>query len=1067
MEIRINRIIGVGAITAAAIASAASAGGPIAWASSVDGDWHLASNWSPASVPGISDSVLLGLSGGYTVSVVFNQSAASIAITNPSAVLDVLGFRTLTVSGPFTNAGLVRVNPLGTGASTGIQFGASGTLSGPGVLTLSNNGSLAFLGTAGGAVLTHGADHTIDGRGRITAEMINHGTISANFPGGTMELSGSDKANNSVIEAVDGAVLSITGMSITQGVNGLLVADGAGSAINFGNNTIIGGTVQGVNGGTATVFSNNSTMSGVRTLGSVRVGAFRTLNIDNALTNDGTLTINPDQVGAGTGMNFTDSSSLTGSGTVVLAASGSLSDVRSDAGQVFTHTAGHTIRGRGRITAGMVNNGTITADISGLPMELSGAAKTNNTTIQSTGGGILNIIGTNITQGASGIILATGTDSEVNIGNSTIVGGQVRGNSPARAAVTLDSTFDAVRTTGTTEVHAFRTLSIVNGLTNDGVMTINPTSTGASTGIRFEDSSVLSGVGSIVLGATGTLADVRTATGQTVTQAPAHTIEGTGRITASLVNNGTISANVPGGSLEMSAEPKTNNATIRAINTGTAIIRTDIDQNGPARITADGAGSTVNIWGATISGGVVEGINGGVVTISNADAGFDAVRFEGACDIAEFRTLNITGGLTNNGLIRVNPGAVGAGTGLNFVDSSMLGGSGRITLSHISTLAEVRTAPDQTFTQGASHTIDGRGRISGSMVNNGTVSANSPGGTMELTGSDKTNNATMRAVDGAKLSVSAAINQGASGTIDADGAGSTVELYGTTVTGGAIRSFNGGVFTVPSAAGDPTLSGVDIRTPIEVFGFRALRIGAGCSNNAHIIVNPAQVGAGTALRFDGDHTLGGVGTVTLAHTNNLAALSGDAGVTLATLGQGQRLEGIGRVAVPLEMRGTLAPGMSVGTLNATQAITMTPTATFEAEVSLPETADKVASSSAFVADGTLDVRFVDGFNPTAYWGATIVTAAQGVTGRFDTILAPVPADTRLAVRARYLPNEIRIGAVCKPDMNFDGQLNFFDISTFVSLYNIQDPDADVSAPFGVWNFFDIAAYIAQFNQGCP
>ena len=79
----------------------------------------------------------------------------------------------------------------------------------------------------------------------------------------------------------------------------------------------------------------------------------------------------------------------------------------------------------------------------------------------------------------------------------------------------------------------------------------------------------------------------------------------------------------------------------------------------------------------------------------------------------------------------------------------------------------------------------------------------------------------------------------------------------------------------------------------------------------------------------------------------------------------------------------------------------------------------------------------------------------------------MPADDRLAVRVRYLPDEIRIGAVCKPDINFDGELNFFDISAFIALYNVQDPDADISAPFGVWNFFDIATYIAQYNTGCP
>lgn len=45
-------------------------------------------------------------------------------------------------------------------------------------------------------------------------------------------------------------------------------------------------------------------------------------------------------------------------------------------------------------------------------------------------------------------------------------------------------------------------------------------------------------------------------------------------------------------------------------------------------------------------------------------------------------------------------------------------------------------------------------------------------------------------------------------------------------------------------------------------------------------------------------------------------------------------------------------------------------------------------------------------------------------------------------------------------------LNFFDLSTFLALFNAQDPAADLAAPSGVWNFFDVAAFLGHFNQGC-
>lgn len=47
-----------------------------------------------------------------------------------------------------------------------------------------------------------------------------------------------------------------------------------------------------------------------------------------------------------------------------------------------------------------------------------------------------------------------------------------------------------------------------------------------------------------------------------------------------------------------------------------------------------------------------------------------------------------------------------------------------------------------------------------------------------------------------------------------------------------------------------------------------------------------------------------------------------------------------------------------------------------------------------------------------------------------------------------------------------GLLNFFDVATFISLYNAQDLSADLAEPVGVFNFFDVSAYIDLYNAGC-
>ncbi len=48
-----------------------------------------------------------------------------------------------------------------------------------------------------------------------------------------------------------------------------------------------------------------------------------------------------------------------------------------------------------------------------------------------------------------------------------------------------------------------------------------------------------------------------------------------------------------------------------------------------------------------------------------------------------------------------------------------------------------------------------------------------------------------------------------------------------------------------------------------------------------------------------------------------------------------------------------------------------------------------------------------------------------------------------------------------------GALNFFDLASYLDLYNAQDPAADLAAPFGLINFFDLAAYLDLYNAGCP
>ena len=58
------------------------------------------------------------------------------------------------------------------------------------------------------------------------------------------------------------------------------------------------------------------------------------------------------------------------------------------------------------------------------------------------------------------------------------------------------------------------------------------------------------------------------------------------------------------------------------------------------------------------------------------------------------------------------------------------------------------------------------------------------------------------------------------------------------------------------------------------------------------------------------------------------------------------------------------------------------------------------------------------------------------------------------------------GATCLPDLNNDGELNFFDVSAFLSAFAAGDPIADFSGD-GMFNFFDVSAFLGAFAAGCP
>jgi len=55
---------------------------------------------------------------------------------------------------------------------------------------------------------------------------------------------------------------------------------------------------------------------------------------------------------------------------------------------------------------------------------------------------------------------------------------------------------------------------------------------------------------------------------------------------------------------------------------------------------------------------------------------------------------------------------------------------------------------------------------------------------------------------------------------------------------------------------------------------------------------------------------------------------------------------------------------------------------------------------------------------------------------------------------------------CPADVVFDNELNFFDVSEFISRFNDADASADINGD-GQLNFFDVSAFLVYFSFDCP
>lgn len=291
------------------------------WAAAVSGDFADPTKWTPAGVPGPSDTVAISLKRNYTITSSADETVQTLAMAKgPTLTIDGGTFNVSAGTGSGELAGAVTVNngafELGASGATA-TFNCAGTIAiDVGALEIAGTVTLAAKGKGEVTLADNSYSATINGDGSANATLNNDIRISGagvfadnltldNQAKGVIDGSGTNTA------LVVAAANTITNAGLLEGtgVGGLVIVENventstkaavkaaaSGAIVDLAGVTISGGTVSTVKNATleSTGFlfgSAPSTVSGSKVTNAGTVLALATdLTIDGAVTNSGSL----------------------------------------------------------------------------------------------------------------------------------------------------------------------------------------------------------------------------------------------------------------------------------------------------------------------------------------------------------------------------------------------------------------------------------------------------------------------------------------------------------------------------------------------------------------------------------------------------------------------------------------------------------------------------------------------------------------------------------------------------------------------------------------------------------
>ncbi|WP_144290049.1 choice-of-anchor D domain-containing protein [Ideonella sp. A 288] len=716
----------------------------------------------------------------------------------------------------------------------------------------------------------------------------NAGTI--NIDAAQLSLQAGGSTTNTGTLNVGGASTAALQMSHSINNAGGVINVGAGSVLNQFAGTLSGGRINTSGTGALVVgASSSNVLSGVTLGGRMDMASgFSLQRITNGLTLDnGTIDLGSQSV-----LSFEGTSTLAGTGSIVLG-SGPNNRLYFDGDGTTTFAAGTTVRGHSGLIGGqinaagtqtLVNHGTISADTAGGTITIFDSAVVNHGTLRAQNGGTL-LLNSHLTGTATGQIVA-GAGSTV-VQSGVTLGGivNVSGAGQFQAAGHGANFLDGVMLNGNLDMASGFSLQRVKagGLVLNGSIAV-----GNQSVLSFEGNGGLSGNATIVLGS-GPNNRVYFDGDGTTTFAAGTTVRGhSGNIggqinifgTQTLVNHGTISADTAGGTITIFDSAVVNHGTLSAQNGGTLLLSSNVTGGATGQIVA-GAGSTVVQNGVTLSG-ILNVSGAGQFQAAGHGANFlDGVTLNGNLDMASgFSLQRVTaGGLVLNGRIDIGNQSV-----LTFEGNGGLSGNATVVLGS-GPNNRLYFDGDGTTTFAAGTTVRGHsGNIGGqiniggtqTLVNHGTISADTAGGTITIFDSAVVNHGTLSALNGGTLQLDSKLTGTANGQIVA-GAGSTVLQNGVTL--GGILNVSGDGRLRAAGHGANFLDGVTLNGNLDMAsGFSLQRVTAG----GLVLNGRIDIGNQSVLSFEGDGGLSGNGTLVLGSgPNNRVYLDGNGTTTFA------------------------------------------------------------------------------------------------------------------------------------------------------------------------------------------